>query len=378
MREKGIILWKGGPMLVACLVALTAARQGHGQAIDWEDDRWRIIGQEHRVERHEGRESLYLANGTAWLDGIELRDGIVSFELQASGELGFHGIAFRAVDDANYEHFYLRPFVSGNPDASQYTPVFDGVSGWQIYTGPRFGLPVAIDTDDWVHVELRVKDRTAEVYVDGTLLVFPELQRSPVAGRIGLTSGGAPARFAHLRVEPGTPRLSGEPGAPPDDTPSGVVSRWRISSPLPEASLDGSHSLDDVDLPRLGWEIASPHLRGIVDLARIRTLGDPDNTAFAAVTLEADTARPVRLRFGFSDRVRVYLNGQELYRGRAEWRSRDYKFLGTVGLFDELVVPLEVGENELWFAVSEGFGGWGITAALVDAEGVRATAGGVP
>lgn len=366
-----------GLMLAASFMALMAAGQAHGQAVGWEDDRWRIAGQEHRVERHEGRESLYLANGIAWLDGIEFRDGTVSFDLHASSELGFHGVAFRAVDDANYEHFYLRPFVSGNPDASQYTPVFDGVSGWQIYTGPRFGLPVATATDDWVHVELQVKDGTAEVYVDGELLVFPELQRSLTAGRVGLTSGGAPARFANLRVEPDTPMLSGEAGAPPAEPPPGVLTRWRVSSPFPETSLDGSHSLDDVDLSDLGWEAASPHLRGIVDLARVRTLGDPDNTVFAAVTLEAGAARPVRVRFGFSDRVRVYLGGRELYRGRAEWRSRDYKFLGTVGLFDEIVVPLEAGENELWFAVSEGFGGWAVTAALVDAEGVRATAGGV-
>jgi hypothetical protein len=33
-------------------------------------------------------------------------------------------------------------------------------------------------------------------------------------------------------------------------------------------------------------------------------------------------------------------------------------------LFDELILPLKRGDNELWFAVSEDFGGWAVTAAL--------------
>jgi hypothetical protein len=44
--------------------------------------------------------------------------------------------------------------------------------------------------------------------------------------------------------------------------------------------------------------------------------------------------------------------------------SSDRSFLGTVGLFDELILPLKRGDNELWFAVSEGFGGWAVVAQL--------------
>lgn len=361
--------------LVSASLLLTVSGEAGAQAIAWDDDRWRIEAGESSVERHQGRESLRLANGTAWLDGLELRNGTISFELFASEDLGFHGVAFRAVDDGNYEHFYLRPFVSGNPDATQYTPVFNGVSGWQIYSGPRFGLPVYVDTDEWVHVELRVQDRVAEVLIDGELLVFPALQRSPVAGRIGLTSGGAPVRFANLRIDPSGPRMSGGGGAPAADAPPGVFSRWRVSTPFPEANLDGLFALENLAPGELVWNEAEPSFRGIVNLASLHTLDETDNTVFAVVTLEASRPHPVLLRFGFSDRVRVYLNGRLLYRGRAEWRSRDYKFLGTVGLFDEVVLPLGPGENELRFAVSENFGGWAITAALIDGDDVRVMAG---
>ena len=37
------------------------------------------------------------------------------------------------------------------------------------------------------------------------------------------------------------------------------------------------------------------------------------------------------LQLGFSDRVRVYLNGELQYAGGNEYRSRDYRYLGTIG-----------------------------------------------
>jgi hypothetical protein len=199
-----------GTITVALAAALLVAMPQSADAqITWDQGRWRIEARESRVERHEGRDALFLQNGTAWLQGsgAQLQDGVIRFDMRVSGGLGFHGIAFRAVDGQNYEHFYLRPFVSGNPDASAYTPVFNGNSGWQIYSDARFGLPVTVATDRWIHVELRVRGGRAEAYVDGQPLVFPALQRPITGGGIGLTSSGAGARFANLVVTPGAPDL---------------------------------------------------------------------------------------------------------------------------------------------------------------------------
>jgi hypothetical protein len=86
--------------------------------------------------------------------------------------------------------------------------------------------------------------------------------------------------------------------------------------------------------------------------------------------LTADRDRTVRVRFGYSNRVRVFLNGRLLYSGIQGFGTRDPEFLSIVGLFDELALPLKRGRNELWFAVSETFGGWAITADLPDREGI--------
>jgi hypothetical protein len=37
-------------------------------------------------------------------------------------------------------------------------------------------------------------------------------------------------------------------------------------------------------------------------------------------------------------------------------------------MFDSVVLPLKKGDNELWIAVTEAFGGWGIMGQLTDFE----------
>ena len=73
------------------------------------------------------------------------------------------------------------------------------------------------------------------------------------------------------------------------------------------------------------------------------------------------------LELGFSDRALVYLGGRALFRGDDAYRSRDYRFLGSIGWYDTLFLPLVAGPNDLVIAVSEDFGGWGVQARLTDA-----------
>lgn len=337
---------------------------------DWSDVALTIEARGSSLESYMGRDALVLENGTAWLDGVGLRDGVVEFDLAAPATLGFYGLAFRAQDESNFEHIYVRPFQSGNPDATQYTPVYHGVSGWQIYASPRYSQPITFVPDRWMHVHIAFEGQRAELSVDGQTLVFPALERPLTEGRIGLTAGGAPARFANLVVREGTAAMEGGAGAEPDPVPEGAIGRWRLSTPFAESRLEVPTPLDPAAWRDLEWTTIEAGVRGIADLARLRERSEEQNTVFAAVTLTADAAGPVRARFGFSDRVVVYLNGRPLYRGADGWRSRDYRFLGTVGLFDELILPLKAGENELALAVSESFGGWGVIVALPEAEGI--------
>ena len=339
--------------------------------LPWETERWRIEAQESRVEEHLGREALRMVNGVAWLTDASLRDGVVEFDLAAPPEQGFHGLVFRAVDEGNYEHVYVRPHRSTFFDAVQYTPVFNGVSGWQIYTSPRYGGPTVIPSDRWTRIRVAFRGGRGEVQVDGgPPLPLPDLVRDPVGGAVGLTASGAPAWFANVVVRPhdGDPvTFRGDPGPDADPVPEGTIRRWRVSSPFPEARVEALEPLGPRSADGLTWTPVDAGARGIANLARAGGLSEAGNTVFAAVTLSSVEARSIRARLGFSDRVRVFLNGRPLYAGSDGWRTRDPRFLGTIGLHDEVVLPLQAGENELWIAVSEDFGGWGVLLALPEA-----------
>ena len=46
--------------------------------------------------------------------------------------------------------------------------------------------------------------------------------------------------------------------------------------------------------------------------------------------------------------------------------NRDYRFLGSIGWWDSVFLPLQAGRNELVVAVSEDLGGWGVQARFAD------------
>jgi hypothetical protein len=177
-------------------------------------------------------------------------------------------------------------------------------------------------------------------------------------------------RFANFVVRPAdAPASAVAPAAVPDSTPAGIVRTWRVSAPFAESLLTGVADLPATPGPAT-WETVGIEERGIANLARLAGNANGRNTVVAAVTITSDRARTVPVRFGFSDRVRVYLDGRLLYAGNDGFGTHDPESLGIVGLFDELALPLKRGRNELCFAVSETFGGWAITAHLPDRDGI--------
>lgn len=355
------------------LTAVTIRAELRGP-VDLEKGKVTIEAKESSFENFRGRRSLRLHNGTAWLDDAGFRDGVIEFELAASGEKGFHGVAFRASNHENYEHVYLRPHLSGKSDSVQYTPVYHGDAAWQICVGKGFEGAVTIEPDRWIHVRLAVSGSKARLEVDGQPVDFPALVRPVSSGAIGLTSLGKPARFADLVVEPLSPDDVAAFDAmheTPEAAPAGTVERWRVSTPFAESKIQSLNRLDPASWRDLQWAALSTSVRGIANLAMLRERSKGANTVFAAVTLRAKRAGVVTVRFGFSDRVVVFLNDRPLYRGDDTYANRDYRFLGTIGLFDELVLPLKRGDNDLRFAVSEDFGGWGVTLQVPEGHGVE-------
>jgi hypothetical protein len=356
------ILW---PLLLAPSVAAAAV-------VPLEPGRWELDAKEARFVDHLGRRALYLQGGSALVAGSRFTDGIIEFDVAVSGERGFIGAFFRRTAPGELEEFYIRPHQSGNPDANQYQPLFHGVPAWQLYHGEGYGAPVVYERDAWMPVKIVVSGSRADIYVrDLTTpaVVVAELKRPVAAGGVGLmVASFAAGHFSNFRFEARErPPLAGTP-KPPPPAPPGAVAAWQVSEPFAEASLDGQTALPG---GARRWTRLPAEPTGLANLARVAALAEGKDTVLARVTVRSQRAQVARLRFGFSDRVRVYLDGKLLYRGTDEYRSRDYRFLGTIGWFDELYLPLRKGTHEISFAVTEEIGGWGLMAAFPELDGLR-------
>lgn len=329
------------------------------------DDGWawpagEVVGLEHlgrRCIRFESPErDVYLA------PGIEILNGAIELDLAMAADRAFPGIAWRHGGET-YESFFLRPHQTGNPDSIQYTPAFHGLSAWQLYHGPGYWAPVQLPIERWFTLRVAFAGTRGEAFVDDLatpVLAFDCLATPPASGGIGILPGGPGIHVARFAFDATPPALVGT--APERNAGGpGTIERWWISEPLAEGSAPSEAH---------GWALLEAEPTGLVNIARRHPLGPARDTVFARVSLRAAAAGTHRLQLGFSDRVVVYLNGRPLFRGDDTYRSRDYRFLGSIGYFDTLYLPLDAGDNELVVAVSETFGGWGLKARLVDAEGV--------
>ena len=162
-----------------------------------------------------------------------------------------------------------------------------------------------------------------------------------------------------------------------------------VSEAFDEKILNDRLTLSENDKKKVTWKKLASEPDGIVNIARVQgfvadyqeTLSEsafaeldyypkPRNCAFARTFILSDNDQIKELAFGFSDRVKVYLNGRLIYSGNNTYKSRDYRFLGTMGFFDSLYLPLKKGENELLMAVTEESGGWGLQAKFGDMKGI--------
>jgi hypothetical protein len=344
------------------------------QTVPFDSGRWQWHAKEHRIENHLGREALFMKNGTAHVEGVSFRNGAVEFDIAFAAERGFMGGTWRLRDAKNCEEFYLRPHQSGNPDATQYTPVFNGIEGWQLYHGPRYSAAIAHRFNEWTHVKILFAGRQAEIYVgdmEKPVLFVEEMQGNDEPGSVGINAGEfAPAWFSNFSYHPmDAPPIQGKP-KPPEPPPPGLIPSWSVSDAFPEGSLDGRETLSSGDLAARRWTPLPVERSGLANLARVQGVQLRNNTVFARKTLVSDREQVKRLDFGFSDRVLVYLNGRLLFRGNDTARSRDYRFLGSIGWWDSLYLPLRQGPNEIVLAVTEEVGGWGVQAKLPDAAGI--------
>jgi hypothetical protein len=357
------------------------------QTLEFSGYTWQSDSPDARVESFMGRESLRLRNGAVMLSGIEFENGVIEYDVATTGHRSFVGTAFRLRQESRveYEHFYIRPHQTGRFDATQYTPEINGLAAWQLY--PEFNAPIDVPRDEWIHVRLVVAGSRLEAYVgDGAApaLVVSDLRLGEMPGLVGLTSNFPaaeglplyPTAYSNFKISTdAAPML---PAADESPAEPGTIMEWQLS----ESRAGSAGALDQLDaetLATLTWEAIETDTQGRINVAEYRSFPAEAYEAhvYARVTVTSDRARTTALNFGFSDRGLVFLNGRLLFSGDNTYRSRSMRYLGVMTVEnDALFLPLDAGDNELVFVVSESFGGWGLIARLGDQAGITVSTGG--
>ncbi len=344
--------------LILIHLAVSALAIARPTTADFTAGQWEL-GQA-RVVEHLGRTALM---GTAFLKNVSLRNGVIEVDVATTARSrSYPGLLFRVQDAGNYERIYVRPHRSPfYDDVLQYGPVFNGVDSWQLYNGA--GLTAALDVlpDRWNRLKVVVAGGQAQVFwndLPETVLAIDELARGESAGGIGLAGPlDGTAFFSDLRwtADEGLAL----PPPPPRPPMPGILANWEVSAPFPAIGIEFPKYPAE-RIAAAAWKPAAADARGMVDVSRLYPRGSrAGDCVLARTRLAAEDDGPLRVQFGYSDIVTVFLNGRPLYSGNSIYQSRDRSFLGIVGFQDELYLPLRKGENELLLLLGETSGGWG-------------------
>ena len=334
---------------------------------------WDINARSYVLESHKGKQAIYLQGGSMTLKNTSFLNGTIEYDIYLKDAPAFPGVYFR-INDANAEQFYIRPHQSGNPDANQATPTTNGITPWQLYHGPKYSFPYEYHYDDWTHVKIVVEDNRAQVYLD--YAEEPNLSwnlfHETKPGGITFTGGNAKAlHIANIIVNPeehGIINFKPNVKEPIEN----LVPEWQISDMFEEKLLKDHNNLGSVISSRKWGKKITVEEGTAANISREVKLfnGEPGNTVFAKIVIQSEANQTKLFEFGYSDRVVVILNGKAVYKGTNRFRSRDYRYLGTIGLFDGVYLDLKKGNNTLLMAVSEDFGGWLVTGRFATPDGV--------
>jgi len=342
------------------------------------NDNFTLAGEKALFTNYKGKKSLLLNDASAKVNNISFTNGVIEYDVAFLQQRNFVGVKFRQQDNKNAEEFYIRPHQSGNPDANQYTPIFNGLAAWQLYH-KGFAGKVNYNFNDWNHIKIIVAGTQGEVYINDMqkpAFIIAEFLRPLESGSISFSSARADPYISNVsisKVDKGqkSPVLSQRTTLSNDNKLVNYISKWQISDSFSEEQLAKKTELNHQELSNRNWQPLDVDSYGVLNMARRQGINKSNNTAFAKFTINTTKAQTKALHFGYSDKVSVFVNNILVYSGSNRFRSRDYRYLGTIGLFDTIYLPLQAGKNEISFAVTESFGGWGVMAKIDHCDGIK-------
>ncbi|MGD2034926.1 MAG: hypothetical protein PVF73_07715 [Bacteroidales bacterium] len=300
--------------------------------------------------------------GHAELNDVEFSNGIIETDIWLDGSRSYPGITFRKQSGGNFETVFLRPHRAGlYDDAIQYAPSFNGQTCWQLYHGKGYTSKADPATNKWIHLKLAVKDSFALFYlgdmINPTLEIY-NLALGKTKGSVGLSTWHDRNYFSNfsLTVTDDIPPVS-QAG---QTAISGNMTNWEISRSFSDNTFNTETYPNFFSIFYAQWEHVKPEYNGLINISRYRGVTDRNaQVIYARSWIKSDTDKRIKVAFGYSDAVKIFLNQKIIYSGNYAYRSRNRSFTGTVTLYDTLYLDLRKGINELFLISKETFGGWG-------------------
>ena len=225
--------------------------------------------------------------------------------------------------------------------------------------------PLTHNYESWNRVKIVVDGDSANIYYNDNTepaLHIRELDRDQVTGAINLRVSGrgtGPVYFSNFSVSPlGNDDRITAASAPDIELPEGLIQEWEVSTAFPESLVADAKYLSVQTFDSLQWQTHTVSDKGFANLAQLRLAEGDNDTVLIRATIDSNTEDLAEMLFGYSDRVRIYLNGKRIFTGIGGWRIRNYSYMGLVSFHDTVGLDLQAGENEVLIAVSETFGGW--------------------
>lgn len=381
-------------VIMTCFLLFIVGRTGYAAdavLVPFDSDQWEFSSADptpfdHEIVDYLGQQSLTKMRPYefATLKDVDFKNGIIEMDVAFPTPDAFAEIRWHCAErkpgtpvGKQCDKLYLRPEKSSYSDSVQYAPIINGISNWQMYYLPDNTKAVTFPFPEWFHVKIVTVGRYAEVYVvDMQVPVLTvNLVGNSLSGNVVLESNEAHlANFSYTVDD--NPPVKGKP--PEIKAEPTAIKSWLISNAFEETMLEGKLRVTEEDRKTLTWVNLDSEADGKGNIARVQDVDNikakpSKNTVFARATIVSDKAQMKLMSFGFSDKVKLYLNGQLLYQENQAYHSRNGWFMGNMGYFNELYLPLDKGNNELWMGISEGpkaFVGWGVQAKFENLDGI--------
>lgn len=353
----------------------------------------RIHAKKAKVDNYGCKQCLRIEDGLVILNNpnlLSLGSGKIEVDIAAEGS-ACPGIAFRIVDNYNYELMYTRAASSGQFDALQYDPVFRGSNTWQIYHGPEFQNESVIPSGRWYTLTVKFSGRTASIHLAGQEpLTVESLAMPQSSGAIGIWTC-RPAYFRNLRVYAADPEAESTAGPKTEPrtelrtepkmeprlgtirTPRGSLSCKMKPRAKPRTESETTDQARSRPLPpgtvtawlAEGHGVVHCEPHGILNLNRYFPLSLKEVTLTRRFTLQAQSK--IVMSFGLSDDLTLSIDGLPLYTSTKPFRpTAGAEGKGYVG-FDTCKMTRVIGPGvhtlSVKLKVTEPFG-WGLALSL--------------